>query len=146
MLQSQNLLSIGWQALTSEQSGGLPVLNYLIKSDSSDFVYGETPIENGAVTTYSKIIAQPGNEGSIYRFRIAAQNVLGTGPYSDELQLMATNVPQAPSLELSDRTLTSVTLKFTAPADNGGSQITGYQLWRDEGIQGSPSSMVYDGT
>ena len=49
MLESQTVLTISWDALTSAQSGGLTVLNYLVKSDESDFIYG-IPIENGALT------------------------------------------------------------------------------------------------
>jgi len=54
--------------------------------------------------------------------------VLGQGPWSDELQLMATNPPSTPVLTLdqNSRTLTSVTLKFAPGSDNGGSPITGY--------------------
>ncbi len=41
---------------------------------------------------------------------------------------MATNAPSTPILTYDDnsRTLTSVSLKFTPGADNGGSPITGY--------------------
>jgi hypothetical protein len=46
-------------------------------------------------TTYSKAISA-GNEGKTYRFRVAAQNVLGIGPYSDEIQLVATDAPGEP--------------------------------------------------
>lgn len=44
---------------------------------------------------------------------------------------MATNAPSTPVLTYDDisRTLTSVVLKFAPGADNGGSIITGYQLW-----------------
>jgi len=40
LLQSKNLLTIGWDALTLTQSGGLPVTNYLVRSDNSDFILG----------------------------------------------------------------------------------------------------------
>ena len=39
----------------------------------------------GTQTQFVKAITQPGNEGKVYRFRVAAQNELTTGPYSDEL-------------------------------------------------------------
>lgn len=66
--------------------------------------------------------------------------MLGVGPYSQEIQLMATNAPLAPTMIAKDssRTLTSIDLEFFAPSSNGGSPITGYQLWRDQGIEGSP--------
>ena len=61
---------------------------------------------------------------------------------------MAVDPPSAPVLTLDEdaRTISSVTLLFTPDADSGGSLITGYQLWRDEGLSGSPFSLVYDGT
>ena len=48
-------MTIGWDAFTLEQSGGLPVLNYLVKSDQSDFIFG-TPVLNAVSTIYSKMI------------------------------------------------------------------------------------------
>lgn len=60
---------------------------------------------------------------------------------------MATNAPLAPYLSTNDalRTIDSVTLKFTPNANNGGSPITGYELHRDEGLAGSPYSVIYNG-
>jgi len=61
---------------------------------------------------------------------------------------MAADAPLAPTLaadELS-RTLTSIALDFSPDADDGGSSIIGYELWKDEGIAGSPYSMIYNGT
>jgi hypothetical protein len=99
-------------------------------------------------TSYTKLITQPGNEGKTYRFRVAAENVLGVGEWSDEIQLMATNAPLVPSIadEYLTRSLTSVWLQFTKPTDDGGSPISGYVLWRDQGITGSPFEVIHDGT
>jgi hypothetical protein len=69
VLESSTELTIGWDEFSLEESGGLPVLNYLVKSDNSDFNYGEA-VENGQNTEYSKTILS-GNEGKIYRFRVA---------------------------------------------------------------------------
>ena len=71
-------MTIEWDALSIEQSGGLLVLNYLVITDESDFVLS-SPIENSVATTFTKVITQPGNEGKTFRFRVAAQNVLGIG-------------------------------------------------------------------
>ena len=61
---------------------------------------------------------------------------------------MAVDAPKTPVLTLDEeaRTIDSVSLLFTPDADNGGSLITGYKLWRDEGLSGSPYSQIYDGT
>ena len=74
--------------------------------------------------------------------------MLGIGEYSDEIQLMAVDAPTVPVLTLDEeaRTIDSVSFLFTPDADNGGSLITGYKLWRDEGLSGSPYSQIYDGT
>jgi hypothetical protein len=111
LLQSKNLLTIGWDAFSSSESGGLPIINYMIRTDDSDFVL-KTPIANGNRTIFSKIIMQPGNEGKVYRFRVAAENVLGVGTYSNEIQLMATDVPAAPTLsaDQDSRTLNTIQL------------------------------------
>ena len=49
---------------------------------------------------------------------------------------MATNSPAAPLLTTNDaaRTINSVSLHFTPDSDTGGSPITGYKLYRDEGL------------
>lgn len=55
MLESKVTLTIGWNAFTLEESGGLAVTNYLVMSDEADFVMGNT-VENGQLTQYSKTI------------------------------------------------------------------------------------------
>ena len=96
--------------------------------------------------TYTKTITQPGNEGKVYRIRVAAVNSIGTGSYSASLLLTATNAPDTPTLALVSRTSNSVYLSFTPGASNGGSAITGYLLYRDQGVTGSPSVLAYNGT
>lgn len=61
---------------------------------------------------------------------------------------MAVNAPSPPSLIVDDqsRTLTSINLKFVPGVSNGGSLITGYLLYRDQGVAGSPFSLLYNGT
>lgn len=74
--------------------------------------------------------------------------MLGVSEYSDEIQLMAVDPPNAPVLTLDQeaRTIDSVTMDFTPDPFTGGSLIIGYKLWRDEGLGGSPFSLIYDGS
>lgn len=60
---------------------------------------------------------------------------------------MATDPPGVPSMTLvqSSRTLTSVLLNFI-PGNSGGSPIIGYILYRDQGVSGSPYTLIYNGT
>jgi hypothetical protein len=61
---------------------------------------------------------------------------------------MAANPPVAPTLDAVEatRTLSSILLTFAPDVDDGGSSIIGYLLYRDEGVSGSPFSLVYNGT
>ena len=127
-------------------TGDLPFLNYFVRTDEADFVLG-TPINNGLNLEFTKMVSAA-YEGKIFRFRVAVKNMLGISEYSDEIQLMAVDPPAAPTLTLDNaaRTIDSVSLHFTPDADTGGSLITGYKLWRDEGLSGSPFSLIYDGS
>jgi hypothetical protein len=60
---------------------------------------------------------------------------------------MATDAPDTPSISLvqSSRTLTSLLLNFI-PGSSGGSSIIGYLLYRDQGVSGSPFTLIYNGT
>ena len=61
---------------------------------------------------------------------------------------MAVDPPAAPTItyDTEARTIDTIMLHFTPNVDTGGSLITGYKLWRDEGMTGSPFSLIYDGT
>jgi len=74
--------------------------------------------------------------------------MLGRGPYSVGTVLMAVNPPDAPSIQVDEltRTLTSINLLFIPGTSNGGSLVTGYLLYRDQGVAGSPFSLIYNGT
>ena len=92
-------------------------------------------------------VTQPGNEGNIYRFKVVAENGLGEGLYSEEVQLMAVDEPDEPTITAVDssRTQTSIRLNFAPGALDGGSDIIGYKLYRDYGVSGSPFTLLYDG-
>jgi len=116
--------------------------------DEGDYVYDTTSAIDAPASSFTYAVAQPGNEGRTFRFRVAAVNALGTAVFSDEIQLVATDAPEAPTLDLleSSRTLTGFQLSFGRPASDGGSALIGYLLYRDEGIAGSPYTLIFNGT
>lgn len=82
---------------------------------------------------------------------MAAVNSLGTGEYGPEVRLVAADPPGTPTLNLvaTSRTLTGFQQTFIAPAGtgaDGGSPLIGYLLERDEGVAGSPYTLVFNGT
>lgn len=147
LTQSSTALAFQWDSSLIDD-GGLAITGYLVSTDAGDYVYDTTVAVAAPATSYSYAVTQPGNEGTTFRFRIAAQNALGTGVYSDEIQLVATDAPAAPSLTLlgSSRTLEGFTLTFGKPASDGGAAIVGYLLYRDEGVTGSPFTLIFNGT
>ncbi len=74
--------------------------------------------------------------------------MLGVGSYTIGIVLMAVDHPAAPNIAIDDmsRTLASIALKFSPGSNNGGSVITGYLLYRDQGVAGSPFKLIYNGT
>jgi hypothetical protein len=74
----------------------------------------------------------------IYKFRYRAQNCIGWGPLSQELAVLAADVPVAPpSPTRSSTSASSITLQLYPTTDNGGSVVTDYELYRNAGTDGS---------
>ena len=145
--QSLNELKIDYT--TPDNTGGLPILRYWVKVYNGVNLDLElASVDNGLSLSYTYAVTQPGNEGKYFRFKVAAENLLGIGPYSIGTVLMAVDPPAAPTIVVDEtsRTLTSINLKFVPDVNNGGSIITGYLLYRDQGVAGSPYSLIYNGT
>ena len=107
------------------------------------------PTEVNGLSSYTySVPAGAQNVGLTYRFRLAATNMLGTGVFSDELRLVATDAPGTPTvtLDASSRTLDGFRLTFGRPASDGGSPHIGFLLYRDEGIAGSPFTLAFNGS
>ena len=80
-------------------------------------------------------------KGETYRFIYRAKNVHGFGAVSPELITKAATIPQAPNKpELVLVSSTAINLKFKATEDNGGDLVTNYQLWIDQGTEGTTFS------
>jgi hypothetical protein len=106
-------------------------------------VNGGSAITGYVVTPYIAAVAQSpvnvvGNvastvvtgltNGTAYTFRVAATNAVGTGAQSAESSPATPQptAPAAPTNVIAAGGNTQVTVSWTAPADNGGSAITGY--------------------
>lgn len=86
-----------------------------------------------ASTTYS---IQAGLEtGKLYKFRVRAQNEIGYSKFSDETFAIAAKVPEPPTkLSLISSSDSAIFFEWQAPY-NGGSMITYYKIYWDNGIQ-----------
>jgi hypothetical protein len=93
--------------------------------------------------------------GTKYRFSVVACNTAGEGPASDPSTFLETEpeeasqtVPDAPEAPVTGETTgNSVQVKWLAPTNTGGGDITGYKVMHDGASDGKDFSAVgYDGT
>jgi len=141
--QSSTSIVVTWDA--PDNNGGFAITKYWVVSDNGDMTYS-APFDNALVTAFTKTVTAP-LIGQRFRFKIAAENAIGVSAYTSELVVLAADKPPAPTLQIIDssRTKTTCTVKWTQPVTNGGSQIIGYILRRDDGIAGSAYTTVYNG-
>ena len=119
-------LDVSWTA--PEESGTSDVTGYVVQWKSGDDDYSDD--NQSSVDDTSSNFADL-TQGDTYTFRVAAVSDDGQGDWSDEA---SGNPAVAPGL-VGDLTSTpgnsTLALSWTAPADDGGSEITGYVVsWR----------------
>ena len=125
------VVNLTWSA---PSDGGSPITGYVVVRTSGGAT--ET-FEVGAVTSYGDTAV---TNGETYVYRVRARTAMGDGQASSEVEatpVQALYVPgKVPSLNVVAKG-TRVTLTWTAPADDGGSPVTGYVILRGE----SPENM-----
>jgi len=123
-------ISVSWTA---------PINNVGAATSSYTLQYGLSGSGNwttilGIVDT-NRVIQGLAN-ASTYDIQVAAVNSLGTGPYSSSVLGMTFAPPKSPTDLQGTRGNTQVSLKWTAPNNNGGTPITGYLVERSTGSSG----------
>ncbi len=117
-------VTVSWNAPTSD--GGSPITGY----DVIRYVAGQAPVTTsvGAVTTTT--IGGLTN-GTTYTFRVAAKNLVGTGPLSaNSNPVTPRTLPDAPTSVSATAGPGQAIVSWTAPVSNGGSPIIGYDVTR----------------
>ncbi|AGL16845.1 fibronectin type III domain-containing protein [Actinoplanes sp. N902-109] len=110
-------------AFTAPASGGNPITGYQVSIDGGGFrdLAGDNTITGLT-------------NGRTYTLRVRAVNSVGAGPASTSVTVTPVAVPGAPTGVAARRGNGSATVTFTAPADTGGSPITGYDVSTDDGV------------
>ncbi len=123
-----------------------------VPGDGRVMLNWQTPASNGgsAITTYSvyrgtsagteTLLAILGTvlsyedsgltNGQPYYYRVSANNSVGEGPLSNEISVMPATVPSAPNSLAATAASGEITLTWSAPTSNGGTSITGYNMYR----------------
>jgi titin len=122
-------------------NGGIPITSYLVEYRISGITpentWNNPPISVPASLSYSpsQVVTDLQN-GTLYDFRVAAVNAVGTGPHSAIVTEPTYAVPTAPTHTVPDAPINlfgipgtlQVCLTWTAPTNDGGSPITDYLI------------------
>jgi titin len=107
--------TVSW---TAPSNNGSPITNYTVTSSPGSFT---------CTTATTSCTVSGLTNGSPYTFTVVATNDVGDGATSDPSNSVTpATVPGAPTSVVATRGNTEATVSWTAPADNGGSAVTGY--------------------
>jgi hypothetical protein len=116
-------------------NGGSPIISYEVQMDDGKNGIFTSIIgfnSNSLLTVY--IVDKSIIKGRRHRFRYRAKNIVGWGSFSDDSFILAATVPSRPDrpyfLAFANETLSIV---IPRSVDNGGTPISNYELWVDEG-------------
>ena len=118
-------------------TGGSPIVSYEVRSwNGSDWVHeGNVAAvkDKTAGYTYTDENLEPNTR---YYYVVQARNSVGTGPWSDHLEVSTiAGAPDAPVVTATALSSSSILVSWTVPDDNG-EPITGYQVQRWDGANG----------
>ena len=108
-------------------------------------------VDDGNLVNITEVYAGPLTETTVtgltpgveYTFSVTAINYNGEGPKSSTILLRSCVAPSrvaTPTLFYS--TETSATLRWGQPGDDGGCEVSGYKMYRDDGAGGSIATTV----
>jgi cellulose 1,4-beta-cellobiosidase len=126
--------TVSWTA--SPADGGSRITGYTVTSSA-----GQTCTTTGS-TTLACVITGLTN-GTSYTFTVKAQNGIGSsGASAQSNPVTPARVPDAPTLVTALAGAGQATVRWTAPAYNGGSDITGYSVTSVPGSNGCATTGV----
>jgi hypothetical protein len=117
--------TVSWTAPT--ENGGSPITGYKVIPYKAGVAQTATAV--GAESTQATVTGL--TAGTSYTFKVAAVNVVGTGPESAASAAVTpvqATAPGAPTAVGALAKSSGAVVIWTAPAANGGSPITGYRV------------------
>ncbi|CAK0843461.1 unnamed protein product, partial [Prorocentrum cordatum] len=136
---TQTSITLQWDAPT--ELGGASRADYRVQKDLDDGLGGA--FADAAVVSETFATLENLFPGRSYRFRVAVETVVGTGPYGPVFtQVVAAlpGPPPVPTAETVSGYADRVNVSWAEPSDNGGSVILGYKVVFDG------TCARYDGT
>ncbi len=106
---------------------------------------GESPTPLAAGVNLTSFTDTTAVNGTTYFYKVTAVNAVGVSPPSNEASATpqpAATLPTAPRSPAAAGANGSVRLSWSAPASNGGSAITGYNVYRGTSAGGESATPV----
>jgi hypothetical protein len=119
-------VTLSWTAPASD--GGSPVTGYNVYKGTTSG--GETGPANGTLVTATGYKVTGLVNGTTYYFRVTAVNKAGESKPSVEAKAVPVGAPGVPAGLTAAAGDGQVTLSWTAPASDGGSPVTGYNVYK----------------
>jgi fibronectin type 3 domain-containing protein len=119
-------VTLSWDRPASD--GGSQVSGYNVYQGTSPGGEGDTPVNGSPVTSTSYPVTGLTN-GSTYYFTVKAVNAHGPGAASAEVPSTPLTVPEAPTQLTAAPGDRQVTLTWSAPAPDGGSKVSSYNVY-----------------
>jgi titin len=131
-------VSLSWSVPSS--NGGSSITGYNVYRSTSPGGEGSTPLKtNVSGTSYTDSTV---TNGTTYYYTVAAVNAVGTSPQSNEASATPqATVPSAPTGLVASAGDGQVTLSWAVPNSDGGSPITGYNIYRSTSPGGEGSTV-----
>ena len=137
---------VAWTAPASD--GGSPVAGYDIYEGTSTGGESSTPVNTSGPVTGTDYTVHGLNAGTTYYFTVEAVNVAGNSTASNETLTTPFGAPGPPTglvatgLGAATAGNGQVALSWTAPASDGGSPLTGYDVYEGTSTGGESSTPV----
>ena len=132
-------VSLSWTAPASD--GGSPITGYDVYRGTSPGGESITPVATNVTgTTFTNTVLA---NGTTYYYLVAALNAVGTSPPSGEASATPqATAPSAPLTVVASAGNASATVSWSVPASDGGSPITGYDVYRGTSSGGESTTPV----
>jgi len=141
---SSTEIDLSWQQPLS--NGGMPITSYIIqRSDDGGKAFNTIITVGSTVTNYPNTGLQP---NTTYIYQVIATNSVGSSPASIPASASTNSLIPDPPVNLVANAVSSteIDLSWQPPANNGGTPINGYTIYRSTNAAGPFIAFINIGT
>lgn len=120
---SSNQIALTWNEGTDD--GGSPVIDYTISYKEQDSIDGYE-VKEGVTDTFTTVTGL--TQGTTYQIKVQARNLHGLSEFSDEIEVLAAQVPDQPNTPTTTIAAEYVQISWNVP-DDRGSALLGYTIY-----------------